>query len=137
MIVLWWAWGRWVKIHSAGAVLDGFLVVLWDGLHRGEIAFDALLLKGGFIEVGIGANKETWLAFNGGAKGVEVAASLRRYKENGLLSLGGDRDSRAFSSLLVPGFDLGEPVVRRLVCSAAKKGDDEQQMVGLACRKVG
>src|ERR1035437_9036452 len=117
--------------------MDGFLVVLWNCLHRGEIAFDALLLKGGFIEVGIGANKETWLTFNGGAKCVEVASSLRRYKENGLLSFGGDRYSRAFNSLLVPGFDLGEPVVRRLVCSPTKKGDDEKQMIGLACGKFG
>ncbi len=88
-----------------GAVLDGFLVVLWDGLHRGKIAFDALLLKRGFIEVGIGANKKNGLAFNGGAKGVEVAASLGRYKQNGLFSFGGHRYRRAFNPLLVPGFD--------------------------------
>ena len=109
-----------------GVILDGLWIILWNGLHGGKIALDALLLEGGFIEVGIGANEETWLALDGGTKRFEIATSFRRDKEKRLLGVFWDGNGGAFGRLLVPGVDLGEPVVGRFVCGSAKEGDDEQ-----------
>jgi len=118
-------------------LLDGLRVALWDCLHGGEVAFDALLLEGGFVEIGVGANEEAGLAFDGGAEGFEVATGFRRDEDEGLLGFVGNDDGGSFGRLLVPGVDFGEPVVGRLVGCAAEKGDDEQQVIGLGGRKIG
>ena len=119
-----------------GVVLDGLRIVRRNGLHRSEIALDALLLEGSFVEVGIGPDEEAGLAFDGGAKSSEVAASFRRNKKHRFFGIRGDGYSRAFSILFVPGVDFAEPVVRWLVGCAAKERDNKQKMIGLILGKI-
>ncbi len=119
-------------------ILDGFWVACRDGSHGGEVAFDALLLEGGLVEVGVGADEEAGAAFDGGAEGFKVTAGFGGDEEEGLLGVGGDGDGGAFRGvLLVPGVDLGEPVIGRLVGGAAEEGDDEEEVVGLVVGEVG
>ncbi len=119
-----------------GAFGDGFGIVA-DAFHGGEVVLDALLLEGGFVEVGVGADEEAGARFDRGTKGLEVAASLRGDEHDRLFRALGNDDGGAFDGLLVPGVDQGEPVLGRLVGGAAQEGDDEEQMVGLGAGEVG
>src|ERR1019366_1740062 len=115
------------RSQLGGVLLNGLWVILRNGLNRGQITLDALLLEGRFIQVDIGANEQTGLASDGGAKSFEIATRFRRDKDQRLLRFTGNDDGRAFSCLLlVPGIYLGKPIVWRLVGRASKKSDDQQ-----------
>ena len=49
----------------------------------------------------------------------------------------GNDDGGAFEGLLVPGVDLGEPVVGREVGGAAQEGDDEERWLDWVLREIG
>ena len=44
-------------------------IVVRDALHGGEVVLDALLLEGGFVEVGVGADEEAGMAFDCASEG--------------------------------------------------------------------
>ena len=124
--------------EEVGVVGESFGVVGWDAADGGEIGLDAGLLEAGFDEVLRGANEDAGAAADGGAEGAEVAACLGREEEDDLLGLGGDGDGDAlFADLLVPGLDLGEPVIGGRVGGAAQEGADEEVVNGLGGGEVG
>jgi hypothetical protein len=120
-----------------GTFGDGLRVILRDRLHGSEVALDALLLEGGLVEVGVSADEKAGTAFDGRAKRFEVSAYLRHDEHHGLFGALWNDDVGALDGFLIPGVDLGEPVVWGKVSGAAQEGDDEEEMVGLGVGEIG
>jgi hypothetical protein len=97
----------------------------WNFLDLFEVFFDAGLLEAGLGEVLGGADEGSRAAFDGGAEGAEIAAGFWSEEQDRLLSLSrhGDEDALV-ADVSLPGFDAGEPVVRRRIRRAAKERDD-------------
>ncbi len=124
--------------EEVGVFGEGFGVVGGDAADVGEVGFDAGLLEAGFEEVLRGADEDAGAAADGGAEGGEVAAGLGGEEEDDLLGFGGDGDGNAFvADFLVPGLDLGEPVIGGRVGGAAEEGGDEEIADGLGGGEIG
>src|SRR6202012_2065556 len=104
---------------------------------------DAILLEAGLLETGLGevlrgANEDAGTAADGGLQSGEVAAGLRREKEDGLLCLLWDGDEDAlFADVLLPGLNAGEPVLGRGIRIAAEEDADEEVFDRLGGREIG
>jgi len=110
----------------------------WNAADAGEIFFDARLLEAGFDEILLGSDEDAGLAFDGGAKGGEVAAGFWCEEEHGLLSFGGDDDEGTFfANFFIPGGNADEPIVGWRVGGAAQEDADEQIVNGLCGREIG
>ena len=118
--------------------LEGFGVGLGGDLHLGQIGFQAHPVPTGSLQVLGGADESAGAVVDGLAQGVEVAAGLRRQKDQRLLGLGGDGDKHAFIPRFAgPGLHASKPLRRGRIGGPAQEGDDQHKMRGLALGQVG
>ncbi len=125
-----------VAASLGGALLDG-LGIVGDALHGGEVVLDTLLLEGGFVEVGVGADEEA---------GARLTAERRVLKSPPVCGATNMRACSAPSGTVrvVPSmFFLSQVSISvnqlsgGLIGGAAQEGHDDEQMVGLGAGEVG
>jgi hypothetical protein len=103
-----------------------------------EIFFEARAVETGLVEVLHGANEGTGLPADGCAERAESSAGFRSEEDQSLRGFVWNGHPKAFlAHLLIPGLDLGEPVLGRRVCGAAEEGDDHDVTGGLRFGEIG
>ena len=129
-----------LEVEGAGekvGVVEEGLGIGGGGLaNGGDVFLDASLLEACLEQVLGGADEGAGAAADCFFKGGEVAAGFGSEEEEGLLGLVGNGDGDSLVGFVIPGLDLGEPLVGRWVGAAAKERDDEQKVDGLSGRQV-
>ena len=121
-----------------GAHLQGFGVRLGGNPNFRQIGIQAHPVPTGHLQILNGANKNAGAANHGLAQRAEVAARLRRQKDQRLLRLFRHRhEDSLLAHVTVPGLHAGKPVRGRRVGGSAQKGDNQDIMRGLALGKIG